>query len=209
MTGNQTMYRFGEVAVKLDVADVSDTDTCAIWHERFQDVELEIAKGEPFLKQQSDMCVATLPCGHRFSALGIMYHFVLLDMRCPLCRDGINKRAKLNSIPPVFRKCMKSKLLCMREEEKVEQESLDAQAVLLVQQNDASDLEEWMSAISLMLAEESRVNMTVYMFTSSATGLPVRTVHFQDFQLMRVEGGMLFALSREVRVPNLSFRALC
>jgi hypothetical protein len=199
--GNQTMYTFGDVVVRLDAADAGDTDTCPIWQERFKDVELEIAKGKPFLKKQPEICVATLQCGHRFSALGIMYHFVLLDMRCPLCRDGVKKRARVSSIPCAFRECMKFKLKSIREDEKMERDSLDAQAVLQMQQRDERE-EEWVSAISTMLAEDSRVNMTVYMFATSAEGLPVRSIHFQDFEMLRVRGGMLFSLPPEVRVVH-------
>jgi hypothetical protein len=198
VTGEQIMYTFGEVVVRLDAADPFDTDTCPIWQERFQDVDLDIAKGQPFLKKQPELCVATLSCGHRFSALGIMYHFVLLDMRCPLCRDGVNKRARVRSIPHVFRGCMTSKLRSMRAEEKAEHEHLDLETALHMHRQEESQVAEWVSAISTLLAEDGRVNMTVYMFASSLDGLSMRTVHFQDFELIQVRGGMLFALSIEV-----------
>jgi hypothetical protein len=97
---------------------------------------------------------------------------------------------------------MKSKLKSIREEEKMERDSLDAQAVLQMQQRDERD-EEWVSAISSMLAEDSRVNMTVYMFATSPEGLPVRSIHFQDFEMMRVRGGMLFSLPPEVRIVHV------
>ena len=196
--GDQIMYTFGEVAIRLDAADASGTDMCPIWQERFQDVDLDIAKGKSFLKKQPEICVATLPCGHRFSALGIMYHFVLLDMRCPLCRDGVHKRARISSIPHAFRGCMRSKLRSMKEEERVERDNSDFETALQMQQRDEIEVAEWVSAISTMLTEDSRVNMTVYMFAASINGLPVRTIHFQDFELLRVRGGMLFSLSTEV-----------
>jgi hypothetical protein len=196
--GKQMMYTFGEVAVQLDTSHASDTDTCPIWQERFQDVELEIAKGKPFLKKHPEICVATLPCGHRFSALGIMYHFVLLDMRCPLCRDGVNKRARVGSIPHVFRGCMKYKLKSMREEEKTERDSLDAQTALQMQETGDAEIDEWLSSISSMLSQDNRVDMTVYMFVENPDGVSTRTIHVQNYELMRVQGGMRFSLSSEV-----------
>jgi hypothetical protein len=90
-------------------AGCSDTHICPILHEPFNDIELDIAKGKSFLAKQEDVCVATLPCGHRFSLLGIMYQFVLVDMRCPLCREGSTASASISHIPHAWRACMTEK----------------------------------------------------------------------------------------------------
>ena len=103
---------------------------------------------------------------------------------------------------------MRSKLKSMAEEEQSERDILDAETALQLQQGDDIVVEEWMSAISSMLAQDSRVNMTVYMFAANPDGLPMRTIHFQDFEMLRVRGGMLFTLSTEVRNPNKTRRLL-
>ena len=41
----------------------------------------------------------TMPCGHSFGALGLVYHFAQNDMRCPCCRDGISARLRASSLP--------------------------------------------------------------------------------------------------------------
>jgi hypothetical protein len=101
---------------------------------------------------------------------------------------------------------MVSKVRALREQEKQERERLDAQTALLLEQAQRDELEvdEWVSAISAMLAQDNRVNMTVYMFAEDPEGGDARTVHFQDFELMRVTGGMSFNLSHEVSFAALS-----
>jgi hypothetical protein len=87
MRAGEQVYDFGGgVVVVLD--NTTSDDMCPIMHEKIHEVDLEIATGKSFLRTQPHTCGATLPCGHRFSLLGIMYQFVLVDMRCPLCRAG-------------------------------------------------------------------------------------------------------------------------
>jgi hypothetical protein len=198
----QLMYDFGGVHVKLDTvasACCSATELCPIWYEKFENVELEIAKGRSFLNKFPDVCIATLSCGHRFSLLGIMYQFVLLDTRCPLCRDGVHKKTNVKYIPYAFRKCMRIKLKDMKKQDEDEQTLQDAETARQLETSQERDA-EWVSAISAMLSEESRVSMTVYMFAVSADGTHRRNIHFQNFEMIRVHGGMLFSLSaRETR----------
>jgi hypothetical protein len=183
------VYDFGEgVLVHIDPS--TSDELCPISHERFQDVELEIAKGKSFLPRNPDVCMATLECGHRFSLLAIMYQFVLVDMRCPLCRAGPSARARLAHIPHAFRKSMRVKGKAMRQEEKEEQESSDAQTALDIDQ----EQDEWTLGVSNMILEENRVNMTVYMYSPAREGLHGRLIHYQNHELLRVNGGMRFLL---------------
>jgi len=78
------VYDFGDgVIVGLETvsgAGCVASDTCPIMLERFEDVELEVAPGKPFLPRNRELCVASLVCGHKFSILGIMYQFVMSGM---------------------------------------------------------------------------------------------------------------------------------
>jgi hypothetical protein len=148
-----------------------------------QDVQLDIASDKPFLRSQPDTCVAKLSCGHNFSLLGIMYQFVLVDMRCPLCRHGPCKRTKVSHIPYGWRQCMGLKLRTMLSADRDELEAVDAEVARALQL-------EYESPVSI-LTEDSLVNMTVYMFDNA------RTIHFQSYELSRVHGGMGFCLSEQ------------
>jgi hypothetical protein len=165
-----------------------DSDLCPIMHEKFNEVDLEIATGKSFLPRKPEISVATLSCGHKFSVLGIMYQFVLVGMRCPLCRAGVDGRAQIADIPNAWRECMKTKNQSMRTEEQRELNRLDEEASLQLQR--ATEQED---SISTFLTEDSLVHMTVYMFGES----DMATVHYHTYELTRMSGGMLFTSSTD------------
>jgi hypothetical protein len=185
---DQLVYDFGEGIIvhidKIDNAARVGTELCPILHERFEDVELDIAKGKSFLSKNPDICVATLECGHRFSLLGIMYQFVLISMKCPLCRDGVDKCCGINHIPHSWRKCMSLKKKAMISEDRDELERMNTEVA-----------QELQDSILSTLAEDGRVNMTVYMFVTNTESGAQRTIIFQNYELIRQQGGMLFVLS--------------
>ena len=41
----------------------------------------------------------TMPCGHSFGALSLVYHMARNDMRCPCCRSGVDERLRATSLP--------------------------------------------------------------------------------------------------------------
>ena len=41
----------------------------------------------------------TLSCGHSYGALRVLYHFMVLDMRCPLCRVGVRSKLRVSCLP--------------------------------------------------------------------------------------------------------------
>jgi hypothetical protein len=82
---------------------------------------------------------------------------------------------------------MASKFKTMRLEERAEQERIDSEAAIDLQ-----------TSLSAMIAEDARVSMTIYMFaTSVGDEISTRSVHFQNYELLRVHGGMLFQLSTQ------------
>jgi len=52
----------------------------------------------------------TLPCGHAFGALSVLYHFARRNMLCPCCRAGIDSRLSSHCIPSFFRKNLLSRV---------------------------------------------------------------------------------------------------
>jgi hypothetical protein len=57
-----------------------------------------------------DVKKVTLPCGHSFGALNILYHFARRNMLCPCCRAGLEGRLTLPCIPLQFRNLMSSRV---------------------------------------------------------------------------------------------------
>mmetsp|Transcript_69304 Transcript_69304/g.184850 ORF Transcript_69304/g.184850 Transcript_69304/m.184850 type:complete len:155 (+) Transcript_69304:513-977(+) len=74
----------------------------------------------------------SLPCGHQFGALNIVYHFVMNNMQCPCCRRGPTERASLRCIPAHFRPALRKHVRKQDEKKRREQDrqSWDALASL-------------------------------------------------------------------------------
>jgi hypothetical protein len=72
---------------------------------------------------------ASLPCGHGFNAMALLYHFVKNSMTCPICRAGhAQARMAEQSVPPCARKHFAEHLASLRVEETQEQIAADAMA---------------------------------------------------------------------------------
>jgi hypothetical protein len=189
----QLVYDFGQgVVVKLDTTTgvgFTDEDVCPILQEPFQEVELDVLPGKSFVRNRPNLCVATLECGHQFSILGIMYQFAIVNMRCPLCRDGTSARAHIQHIPYAFRKCMGTKRKLVDNLERVEREEADAHIAHILEQEEGD-------YITPIIHETTSVNLTMYMFTNTSTEDLERSVHYQTFPLLRVHD-TLFYLPQE------------
>lgn len=82
------------------------------------------------LLSQPRLRKATLPCGHGFHALALLYHFAKNEMVCPCCRQGLPlRRAAMASLPPHLREAMEARLDKVLRAERAEQVESDAQAV--------------------------------------------------------------------------------
>ena len=51
------------------------------------------------LQEQPFTCIQVVPCSHRFEAVGLIAHFVLNSMTCPLCRAGTSAKLDLSAEP--------------------------------------------------------------------------------------------------------------
>jgi hypothetical protein len=106
-------------------------EECPVTCEAIADYQLEFLPCEPrqcVIPSQPQLTKATLPCGHSFSALAIVYHFAKNCMQCPCCRAGHDSLMALQSVPVHLRKGFKRHLDQQREEDRREQASADLQA---------------------------------------------------------------------------------
>lgn len=77
---------------------------------------------------------ATLPCGHSFSAMHLLYYWARKSMRCPCCRDGTDAPATTESIPKHFRSEMARKIESSMVQEALEADEENQQAAFFVAQ---------------------------------------------------------------------------
>lgn len=79
----------------------------------------------------------TLPCGHGFGALNIIYHFARRNMLCPCCRSGLDSRLSSHCVPSSFRKVFLAKIqreLSGDAREQVESDRSLARTLLMTDQ---------------------------------------------------------------------------
>ena len=111
---------------------VPDTDEeCSITMEPMSEYRLpfipaSFKKGH-LIKDQPRLTKATLPCGHSFCALAVLYHFAKNSMTCPCCRAGhTNEKMGEQSVPQHIRKYFSKHLATDRAEDVREQIRNDA-----------------------------------------------------------------------------------
>jgi hypothetical protein len=96
-------------------------------------------KKSHLIKDQPSLTKATLPCGHSFSALALVYHFLKNSMTCPCCRAGTaGERMGEQSVPQHMRRFFSKHLARTRTEEEREQIASDAMAAAQMLQHEVS-----------------------------------------------------------------------
>ena len=90
-------------------AAIDDSVSCGIMHEPARDVEVEdLPRSWP-----AGVCEANcaqLVCGHVFHPAALALHFLVSDMRCPVCRAGPVGHMHLESVPEGIRAAYAAKV---------------------------------------------------------------------------------------------------
>lgn len=116
----------------LRLSEPAADEECSITLEPIREYRL------PFIPEEAQHCAvegepaltkASLPCGHGFHALALLYHFAKNSMTCPICRAGHAKAQMTEqSVPHHVRKHFSAHLASLRMEENNEQIAADAMA---------------------------------------------------------------------------------
>lgn len=96
-------------------AATDDSVACGIMHEPTRAVEVDDLPA----KWPAGACAcdsAQLACGHVFHPVAIALHFLVSDMRCPVCRTGPAGPMAMDSVPPPMREAYAAKLDRVRSE---------------------------------------------------------------------------------------------
>ena len=87
------------VECRLVLADPRDRDAvCCITHEHVAEAETPGLPARWQVRGREYDSLRT-PCGHLFHASALMLHFLVNDMRCPVCRQGAAVKADLACVP--------------------------------------------------------------------------------------------------------------
>lgn len=119
------------VSLSLRLTTPEPGEECSITMEPMSEYRLPFVpasfKKGHLIKDQPALTKATLPCGHSFCALAVLYHFAKNSMTCPCCRAGhSNEKMGEQSVPQHIRKFFSKHLANNRAEEAREQIRSDA-----------------------------------------------------------------------------------
>lgn len=115
--------------LQLTLSEPAPDEECSIALEPILDYRLPFLPDDShiILTTQPALMKASLPCGHGFNALALLYHFAKNSMTCPICRAGHAKTVMTEqSIPIHVRKHFSKHLATLRSEESHEQIRADA-----------------------------------------------------------------------------------
>lgn len=91
--------------ITQELIDASDPPACLLTGKRRRTTVISFDRARPELN------TLRLGCGHKFSALNLMYHWIRSHgVKCPVCRQGAeNARLRRGNLPGHFRKAMARK----------------------------------------------------------------------------------------------------
>ena len=117
-------------SIQLSLTEPAADEECNIGLEPIAEYRLPFMPADASLsvtEGQRALTKASLPCGHGFNALALLYHFTKNSMTCPFCRAGHAKvLMSEQSIPLSVRAHFTAHLAAMRAEENKEQTEMDA-----------------------------------------------------------------------------------
>ena len=75
-----------------------------------------------FDKERPELNALQLMCGHKFSAMNLIYHWVRNDtVKCPVCRQGVaDAHLKRNTLPAHFRKAIIRRAVSEKRKDQLE-----------------------------------------------------------------------------------------
>jgi len=88
----------------------AEDEECPLTLDKISESKLCFLPETPFLLDRPKHCKLTLPCGHSFSAMTLVYSFCKSGMVCPFCRAGKDTRADIDCLPRHLRADFKAHL---------------------------------------------------------------------------------------------------
>ena len=116
--------------MRVTISQPSPDDECPIFLEAISTAQLSFLPGVSFFKDKPEYTKMTLPCGHSFSAMILIYNWCKNKMLCPCCRQGLDRKANPNYLPTHFREQIKAQLRAFFAAERIEDERESIQAIL-------------------------------------------------------------------------------
>jgi hypothetical protein len=97
-------------SIEVTLSIPADEDECPLTLDSIAESRLPSLPDIHFLKDRPLHTKLTLPCGHSFSAMTLVYSFCKNNMTCPCCRTGEDVQADTRCLPIHFRAQLKAQI---------------------------------------------------------------------------------------------------
>jgi hypothetical protein len=109
--------KFNNYSVSATFSIPSEEEECPLTLEAISQSKLTFMPDVPFLLDRPQHSKLTLPCGHAFSALTLVYNFCKNNMVCPCCRAGKDVRLDVECLPRHLRSDFKAHIQQVTQQE--------------------------------------------------------------------------------------------
>ena len=116
--------------IQVTLSIPADDEECPLTLDPIATSHLPCLPDTPFLQDRPLHTKLTLPCGHSFSAMTLVYAFCKNNMTCPCCRAGEDIRADTICLPAHFRGQIKAQVEQTLEAEQALDESTAQQEIM-------------------------------------------------------------------------------
>ena len=116
--------------IKVTLSIPLPDEECPVALEPISTASLSFLPDCPFIKDTPEYSKMTLPCGHSFAAMVIVYNWCKNNMLCPCCRQGHACRANVNYLPTHFRDQLKAHVNRSLQTERIDDERDQIHAIL-------------------------------------------------------------------------------
>ena len=131
---NETFSRRGarptRYSTEITLSIPSDDEECPLTLDSIAESKLPCMPDIYFMQDRPRHSKLTLPCGHSFSAMTLVYSFCKNTMTCPCCRAGEDVQADTCCLPSHFRLQLKARIQDTLETERRQDESNEFQEVM-------------------------------------------------------------------------------
>ncbi len=203
---------YGLESLALRLSEPGPEEECSISLEDMSKCHLpfmpETEMGWSPLEGRPLLTKASLPCGHSFNGMALLYHFAKNSMTCPFCRAGhVGVVMGEKSIPVHFRRPFISHLSKVQAEDAREQVALDSVEAARILENEVVDLE-----VLLPLTRVVLILCAYESLDSSGPGvlsleLPLTSSQTRDTRAFVSSGYCLRQLALNLRFLPMQVRA--
>ena len=110
--------RGAKVSTVVTLSIPSPEEECPLTLEPIAQSKLDFLSDTPFVSDRPLHSKLTLPCGHSFHALTLVYSWCKNDMLCPFCRAGHKGKADPACLPIHFKAQLAERVRTVLEEER-------------------------------------------------------------------------------------------